>query len=161
VAGGRTFERYLDDLAAEVAPAGRDGIGTWLLVTGWLFVATAVWMAVAPQGFVDTLASFGTVADHFVRDLATFTAPLGVALLLAASRPSWRRPVLGLALLQNGLHLVNHLVDIASTDPAWHGPVNAATLAVLQVVLVVLFRAAGRPAPVEHQHEREQIGTPA
>ena len=120
------------------------------------YLALAVWMGLAPGSFVTAIAGYGHGAGHFVRDLATFVAPIGVALVLAASRPAWRAPVVGLALLQNGLHLVNHLVDVTAADPAWHGPANVGLLVGLQVWLVLLWRASRRrtaparaPADVE------------
>ena len=61
---------------------------------------------------------------HFLRDLATFQAGIGIALLAAVGRPSWRVPILFAALVQSALHTVNHLFDIGGTDPGWHGPFN-------------------------------------
>jgi uncharacterized protein YbjT (DUF2867 family) len=141
-AGGSSFEEHL----ADVVPRRREPVAAALALTGVTYLALAAWMGLAPGSFVAAIAGFGPGAEHFVRDLATFAAPIGVALVLAASRPAWRGPVVGLALLQNGLHLVNHLVDVGAAEPAWHGPVNLVMLAGLQVWLAVLWRAARRRA---------------
>ena len=41
---------------------------------------------------------FGPADHHFLRDLGTFQAGIGIALLVAAGRPSWRAPILFAAL---------------------------------------------------------------
>ena len=53
---------------------------------------------VGPDSFVDTIAPYGPADHHFLRDLATFQAGVGIALLAAVGRPSWRVPVLFAAL---------------------------------------------------------------
>lgn len=121
-------------------------------------LAVVAWMALDPVGFHRDLAGFGVPSPHFVRDAATFAAPLGVALWMASTRPSWRRPVVALALLQNGLHLVNHMVDAGSTDPAWHGPANLGLLTVFQLGLVLLLRRAD-PAPATPAPHRREVTT--
>lgn len=136
-------------------PSGRDdassgtaGVAAILWLVGWSLLATAVWMAAAPAHFLRTIASFGSTSPHFLRDLATSTGTLGVAALLAVSRPAWQVPVLALATLQNSLHLVNHLADVGGTDPGWHGPANAALLGVLELVLIAGLVLARRRSTV-------------
>lgn len=138
--GGRTYGEYLEELP----PRPPDPVGVWLQVVGGALLATTLWMLVSPFGFFSNAAGFGEFNSHFIRDTATFVLPLAVALWLAAGRPSWRVPVLILALLQNGFHVANHVVDVGNTDPAWQGPVNLAALAGMEVVLWLLYRMERR-----------------
>jgi hypothetical protein len=118
-----------------------------------LFLLAAVslligaFMAVAPGTFVDEIAPFGGGADdHFLRDLATYQLAVGVALLLAVQRPSWRVPVLFLSFLQGMLHSINHLVDIGDTDPGWLGPFDFVTILLLTVITGWVLGGAARLA---------------
>lgn len=138
--GGRTYGQYLEELPSRPP----DPVGVWLRVVGGVLLATMLWMLVSPSGFFSTAAGFGEFNSHFIRDTATFMLPLAVALWLAAGRPSWRIPVLILALLQNGFHVANHIVDVGNTDPGWQGPVNLAALAGMEVVLWLLYRIERR-----------------
>lgn len=139
--GGETYADYLLRV-----PRGRpDGLATAMRLIAFSLLVTMGWMIVAPDGFHRLIAGFGELNTHYVRDAATFMLPLVVALWLAASRPTWRGPVLVLALVQNGAHLINHIIDVGNTDPAWQGPVNLALLAALQVALWVVFRRVRSP----------------
>jgi hypothetical protein len=107
-------------------------------------LALAAWMAVSPHTFYVRVGPFGTPNDHYVRDVATYNAAIGVALAIAVSRPAWRVPVLALTTLQFALHSVNHLVDIGKSHPAWNGPADFASLTVATVALAWLLREAAR-----------------
>lgn len=116
-----------------------------LVVLGALQVGQAAWMTVAPGSFFDALGPFGARNDHYTRDAATWYAALGVAMLVAALRPRLVRPgaaagLLLVALLQSGLHTMNHVADAGDADPGWVGVFDAGTLAVLTVGLVLLWR---------------------
>lgn len=121
-----------------------DAAAGLLQLTGGLLMMTVAIMLIAPGFFHRSWAGFGTLNTHFIRDAATFAAALGVALWMSASRPGWRKPVLALALVQNGLHIVNHIADVASAEPGWQGPANLALLAVFQMVLWWVWRLDGR-----------------
>lgn len=138
--GGRTYGQYLEDLP----PHTPDPVESWLRIVGGALAATMLWMLITPAGFFSNAAGFGEFNSHFIRDTATFILPLSVALWLAASRPSWRIPVLILALLQNGFHVANHVVDVGNSDPGWQGPVNLAALAGMEIVLWLLYRIERR-----------------
>lgn len=146
VTPGPTYADYL----AGLAPHRPDPVAAGLRLVAAALLATIAWMLVSPGGFHAAVASFGDVNTHFIRDTATFILPLALALWLAASRPAWRIPVLLLALLQNGLHIANHVIDVGDTDPTWHGPANLALLVVLEVVLgwlLVRQRRMEAPSP--------------
>jgi hypothetical protein len=101
-----------------------------------------LWMAVAPSTFYDALANFGPENAHDLRDVATFYLALGVVLLVAARRPSWRVPTLAFAGLQYGLHTINHLIDIGDSDPGWVGVFDFVSLGLFAAVLWALWRTA-------------------
>jgi hypothetical protein len=130
---------------------GRGGpaIGEQQMRTGLFVVAaiqffTGVWLAVAPGSFVDTIASFGNVDHHFLRDISTAYLAMGAALVLSIGRPSWRVPILFLVTVQYALHTVNHLIDIGGTDPAWQGYADFVSLLALTVLLGWLLAGAAR-----------------
>jgi hypothetical protein len=105
-------------------------------------VAIGLWQAIHPESFFRSVGGFGTRNDHYIRDVATWYLAMGVALLVAARRASWRMPVLSLALVQYALHLVNHVADAGESEPAWAGPVDAVSLAVAVLALAALVLAA-------------------
>lgn len=124
-----------------------DLVAVSLRVIALMLFATLGWMLIAPVGFHSGLAGFGEPNIHFIRDTATFVFPLAAALWMAASRPRWRVPVLGLALAQNGLHVLNHLADVNNSDPGWHGPANLAALLIMEVALWQILRYERRRSP--------------
>ena len=115
-----------------------------LLALAAVQIVLGLWMVVSPGSFFDQVGPFGIRNDHYIGDAATFSLALGVVALVAARRPGWRVPVLAYAVVQYGLHAVNHLVDIGEADPGWAGPVNFANLALATVALAWLLRRALR-----------------
>jgi len=111
-------------------------------ILGATQLTIGLWLAIDPSSFVDEVAAFGPADHHFLRDIATFQAGIGIALLAAAGRPSWRVPVLFAAFAQSGLHTVNHLFDIGGTDPGWQGPVNFVSLLLLTGAFAYLMQEA-------------------
>jgi len=111
---------------------------------GVLSLVTALAMALDPSGFIEEVGGFGAVNEHLVRDLATYSAAVGVGLLVVWRVPSWRVPVLAFATLQTALHTVNHVFDADLADPGWKGWGTAALLAALTVVTGWLTLAAHR-----------------
>ena len=110
--------RGLGQLALRTADATRAGV----LVFGAYYLVLGLWQAIAPGPFYDAIGPFGPRNDHYTRDAATWSLALGVALLLADRRPSWRVPVLALATLQSALHAINHLRTSATPIRAGRGP---------------------------------------
>lgn len=105
-------------------------------------LALGLFILLAPGPFADTIGGFGTRNDHLARDISTVYLALGVGLLVAVNRPAWRRPVLLVALVQYGLHLINHIVDAGDADPAWAGPVDIVILiGALGMLFAVWFAA--------------------
>jgi uncharacterized protein DUF4345 len=117
---------------------------TGLVIAGVVNLALAAVMILAPGTFFDEFAGYGTENDHYIRDMGTTYLGLGVALLLAAPRPSWRAPVLWLAAIGTAAHAVNHLVDVGDSIEDWVGPVNLALVALSAALYAWLAVLAGR-----------------
>jgi hypothetical protein len=115
-----------------------------LLILGLTQLAIGAWLLIDPESFVDAIAPFGPADHHFLRDLGTFQAGMGIALLAAAGRPSWRVPILFAAFVGSALHTVNHLFDIGETDPGWLGPANFIALVFLTGAYAYLIQESGR-----------------
>jgi hypothetical protein len=113
-----------------------------LTVLGLTELAIGLWLAIDPDSFVDEVAAFGPADHHFLRDIATFQAGIGIALLAAVGRPAWRVPILFAAFAQSALHTINHLFDIGATDPGWQGPVNFISLLLLTGAFAYLMQEA-------------------
>jgi hypothetical protein len=115
-----------------------------LLALGVGQLALGAVLAIAPGAFFDAIADYGTRNDHFLRDISTLYLALGLALLLAVDRPTWRVPVLAFATIQYALHALNHLLDIGDADPGWVGPFNFVTLALVAVIFGYVLRERSR-----------------
>jgi hypothetical protein len=113
-----------------------------LLVLGAYHLIVGIGIAVAPREFYEKVAGFPPYNGHFLRDVATFYLALGAVTLIAAARQSWQVPVLAFTVAEYGLHVINHLIDIADTDPGWHGPANVVSLALIGVLSFWLYRMA-------------------
>ena len=118
----------------------RDIVGFALRILGALQLAQGALMVVAPHSFYDLVGPFGAYNDHYIRDVSTFFLALGVVMLVAATRPSWRAPVLAFAALQTGLHTINHVVDVGDADPVGVGVFDAVSLAALTALYLWLWR---------------------
>jgi hypothetical protein len=114
-----------------------------LLILGLTQLVIGAWLLIDPDSFVDAIAPFGPADHHFLRDLGTFQAGIGIALLAAAGRPAWRMPILFAAFAGSALHTINHLFDIGGTDPGWLGPANFVALVLLTGAYAYLMQESG------------------
>jgi hypothetical protein len=105
---------------------------------GQLLLGLLLWLF--PGFFYDEIGPYPPRNDHYMADLATFYIALGAAVLVAVRRPSWRLPVLAVALVQYALHSVNHLIDIGKSDPSWLGPANFVSLLLTALLLGWMLR---------------------
>jgi hypothetical protein len=87
-----------------------------LLALGAFHLVLGGWQLVAPGSFFEHIGRYGVENTHYVGDIGSFTLAFGIALLLAAGRPSWRAPLLALGALWYGLHAINHLFDIDENE---------------------------------------------
>jgi uncharacterized membrane protein len=118
------------------------------------------WIALAPASFFASVAPFGARNDHLLRDLSTVLLALGVGALVAATRPTWRVPVLAITLLQFTLHTLNHLLDLGRAEPGWLGPANAVALGLATVALALTLRAAQQPTTGQVSPTNEEASPP-
>src|SRR5438477_9312421 len=114
-----------------------------LLAVGYL--GLGLWQAFSPGSFTSSIGGFGVRNDHFVRDVSTWYVALGCGFLVALSVPVWRLPVLAMALIQDLLHLINHIADLGQASPGWAGPVDVASLSVVAAVIAALIAASLPP----------------
>jgi hypothetical protein len=113
-----------------------------LVVFAAVDLGLAFFMAIAPHAFFKAIGPFGASNSHYVRDVATFYAAIGIALGVAVSRPSWRAPALAVSTIQFALHSVNHLIDIANAHPEWTGYADFFSLLGGTAILAWLWRTA-------------------
>ncbi len=117
-----------------------------------LHIGLALLMAIDAHTFFTAVGPFGAYNAHYIHDVATFYAALGVGLAVSLARPSWRVPVLAITLVQYALHSVNHLIDIDKAHPAWTGYFDFFSLAAATLLLAWLLRAAlaarASPSPI-------------
>ncbi len=114
------------------------GLAAFALVS----LALALFMAVSPHGFYTDVGPFGAFNGHYIRDVATFYGAIGIGLLVAIRRVSWRVPMLAIATIQYALHSLNHLLDIDKAHPAWTGYFDFFSLAAATLLLAWLWRTA-------------------
>jgi hypothetical protein len=107
-------------------------------------IGLGLWEAFAPGSFSDTIGGFGSPNAHYVRDVATFTLALGIALLIAVGRHHWRVPVLFVGTVGTALHLANHVRDIGNGQPSWAGPLDVVLLSVQAIAFLVAMVASAR-----------------
>jgi hypothetical protein len=107
---------------------------------GTIQLATALWMVLGPRSFFEEVGPYGFANPHYIRDVATFTAATGGALLVAARHASWRVPVLGTSIIQYALHTANHIADADNALTESLGPLNVALLGAGLLVQLVMLR---------------------
>ena len=110
-----------------------------LIAAGTSQLALGIWMAAWPASFFRVIGGFGLKNAHYVRDVSTIYLALATTLLLSATRPGWRRPVLLVCAIQYAAHSVNHLVDAGAADPSWIGPFDLVLIAGTAVLFFYLF----------------------
>jgi hypothetical protein len=128
--------------ATQRAALRKDVLTAGIAVFALYNLALALFMAAAPHSFFTNVGPFGARNDHYIRDTATFSAAIGVGLLIALRRPSWRVPMLAISTVQFALHSINHLVDIEKAHPAWNGYFDFFSLAAATILLGWLLRIA-------------------
>lgn len=107
-----------------------------------LQIGLGAFMGFAPHAFYETVGPVGPANDHYVRDVATFYAAIGIGLAVAVRRPSWRAPMLAVSTIQFALHSANHLLDIGRAHPRFVGYIDFAAIAAATVQLALLWRVA-------------------
>ena len=115
----------------------------WLIaLLGLVATALGGWLAVDPAS--SPAGHFPPLNEHLIHDSAAAFLAFGVALLIAAWVPSWRTPVLAVATLWNGLHLISHIVDVDRASTRADGVTAIVELGALTVVLAALAWRSAR-----------------
>src|SRR5262249_50497726 len=110
-----------------------------------MLAAPAGWYARLPAAVPDT----GPFNSHFVRDIGSAFAVVGVALVAGALRPALRVPALALSALFYVLHPLVHVADTpARRAPDSHWLIDLPGVSLPAAVLVVLTAVLARRQPV-------------
>ena len=115
-----------------------------LVVLGVVQVASGALALAAPGTFFDEVGRYGVENKHYVGDVGAFVLAFGIAVLVAAQRPSWRVPVLALGALWSGLHVVNHVFDVGEARSDARGVFDAVYLGIVGLLYAYLAWAAAR-----------------
>jgi hypothetical protein len=127
------------------APLSESTLRTTIGALGVFHILLGGWQFLGPGSFFEHVGRYGAENTHYVGDVASFTIAIGIALLLAVGRPSWRAPILYLAAFWYAIHAVNHLFDIDENRISdLRGTLDTLLLAVGAVLLAWLGRAADR-----------------
>jgi hypothetical protein len=118
-----------------------------LVVLGALQVASGALALIAPGTFFDEVGRYGVENSHYVGDVGAFVLAFGVAVLVAARRPSWRVPVLALGAIWYGLHAINHAFDVGEARSDARGTVDTVYIGIGALLYAYLARAAARLHP--------------
>jgi hypothetical protein len=115
-----------------------------LVVLGATQVASGALALVAPDTFFDEIGRYGVENQHYVGDVGAFVLAFGIAVLVAAQRPSWRVPVLALGAIWYGLHALNHAFDVDEARSDARGIVDTIYIGIGALLFVYLAWAAAR-----------------
>jgi hypothetical protein len=111
----------------------------------WMLAAPANWYARLPAAVPDT----GPFNPHFVRDIGSAFAIVGVALVAGALRPALRVAALALSALFYVLHALVHVTDtLTGRLPESHWLVDLPGVYLPAVLLVVLTAVLARRHPM-------------
>lgn len=107
-------------------------------------LAIGLYAGIAPGSFYDEIATYGAENGHFLGDIASAYLGIGVALVVAIYRPSWRVPVLVATALFWAIHALNHLGDIDEASSDAKGISDTILIAVGAAAIAYLGRIASR-----------------
>lgn len=116
-----------------------------VMACGGIYMATGLSMLAAPRWFYETIGHFPPFNPHYIRDVAVFTLPLGLALLWGGWRSSHQRFLVFIGLMASALHAGNHVADAAG-EPLVHWLLDVGPLALLAAALAVAWLTARREA---------------
>ena len=107
----------------------------------WMLADPAGWYAGLPAAVPDT----GPLNAHFVRDIGSAFGVMSAGLLLAAARPAFRVPILGLVSMFYVLHALVHVTDtLAGRLPPSHWTIDLPGVYVPALLLLAVTWAASR-----------------
>jgi len=126
------------------SPASESTLRAALIAFAVVDLGLALFMALSPGAFFRAIGPFGASNAHYIRDVATFYAAIGLALAVAVKRPSWRVPAVAVSTVQFALHTLNHLLDIGKAHPAWTGYADFFSLLAGTAALAWVWRMAAK-----------------
>ena len=117
-----------------------------LVMLGLIHLATGLVQLLAPEWFFTHIGDFPPFNRHYTGDLGAFITAIGIGLLVAAGAPQRNRTLIGVAVIGNGLHVINHLYDdfLGGEFSLNHFVTATLPLAFVTVVLVIAWYAARR-----------------
>lgn len=115
-----------------------------LVVLGVVQAASGALALVAPGTFYDEIGRYGVENQHYVGDVGAFVLAFGIAVLIAARRPSWRVPVLVLGTLWYGFHAINHAFDVGDARSDARGIFDTLYIGLGGLLFAYLAWAAAR-----------------
>lgn len=115
-----------------------------LVVLGAVQVASGALALVAPGTFFDEIGRYGVENQHYVGDVGAFVLAFGIAVLVAAQRPTWRVPVLVLGALWYGFHAINHAFDVGDARSDVRGIFDTLYIGIGALLYAYLAWAAAR-----------------
>ena len=144
---GPAVSALSDRMEPPSAALREDLVRAGLALLAAVDLGLAGFMAFAPHAFYTSIGPFGVANAHYVRDVASFYAAIGLAQAVALRLRGWRVPVLAIAAAQYALYALNHLLDIGRAHPAWTGYFDFASLAATALMTAWLLWLAARAAP--------------
>ena len=114
-------------------------------LSGVVYAFTGAALLFAPRWFFEELGDFPPYNRHYSGDAGSFLLPLGLALLLAAARPSAHRLFLGFAAVASVVHAGNHVYDLAVGRES---VADLIPVIVSALVLVLAFAALPRAGSI-------------
>ncbi len=129
--------------ATGAAPLSEGTLRMAIGALGAFHVVLGAWQFLGPASFFEHVGRYGAENTHYVGDVSSFTLAIGIGMLLAVGRPSWRAPILYLAAIWYAIHAVNHLFDIDENGISnLRGTLDTLLLAAGAALLAWLARAA-------------------
>jgi hypothetical protein len=129
---------------------GERALRAILAVIAVYHVAQGLLALLAPDTFFDEIGHYGVENSHYVGDVGAFVLAFGVAVGIAAVRPSWRAPLLWLGALWYGFHAINHAFDTGEARSDERGWADTLLIAFGALASAWLARVAERLSRDEH-----------
>jgi hypothetical protein len=119
---------------------------------GVVNVATGLALLFAPQWFFENIGNYPPFNRHYEGDLGSFITAIGIGLVWAARDPQRYRALIGVALISNAVHFLNHVYDdvlvSASVAHIMQGVVPVG-FQMLLLALVIYLSASGQRAATD------------
>jgi hypothetical protein len=119
-------------------------------------LAIGLYAGIAPGSFYEEIGTYGAENGHYVGDIASAYLAIGIALVVAVYRASWRVPVLAATALFWAIHALNHLGDIDEASSDGKGIADTVMIALGAVAIGYLAWVATRRQVDEDRRRLEE-----